>query len=343
VSDPLTYRAVGVDREAVGRALAQAAAAIGSTYTPAVVGGGGHFAGLYRLPTGSRPVLVASVDGVGTKAVLLARAGRLEVAGRDAVVHGINDVVVLGATPLVALDYVATGGDLSTDAVAAVIAGAAAACREEGVALLGGETAQMPGVYRPGALDVAACVVGVVETEDLCDGSSIRPTDAVIGLASSGLHTNGFSLVRAVLDRCGWTLDTVVADLDRPLGEVLLRPHRCYRRAVLALARAGWLRGAAHITGGGLAANLSRILPEGCRARLAWGSWPVPAVYDVLARAGRIPPQEMWATFNMGVGICAVVPADRAEAALQICRAQDAPGWLIGEVVAGERGVDVSD
>ncbi len=340
MSDLLTYRAAGVDREAVGRALARADAAIRSTYTAAVVGGGGHFAGLYRLPAGSDLVLVASVDGVGTKALLLARAGRLDVAGRDAVVHGVNDVAVVGATPLLALDYVA-GGDLDEDAVAAVIAGAAAACREEGVVLLGGETAQMPGVYRPGALDVAACVVGVVEAGRLCDGSAIRPTDAVIGLASSGLHTNGYSLVRAVLDRCGWTPDTVVEDLGGPLGEVLLHPHRSYRRALLALARTGWLRGAAHITGGGLPANVSRILPAGCRARVFSGSWPVPAVYHVLARAGRIPPQEMWATFNMGVGACAVVPADRAEAAVEICRAQDAPGWIIGEVVAGERGVDV--
>ncbi|MDR7612877.1 MAG: phosphoribosylformylglycinamidine cyclo-ligase [Armatimonadota bacterium] len=340
MADALTYRAAGVDRAAAARALARAAAAIGSARTEAVVGGGGHFAGLYRLPDRAR-LLAASVDGVGTKTVLLAQAGRLDIAGRDAVVHGINDVAVLGATPLLALDYVAAGADVGEDAVAAVIAGAASACREESVALVGGETAQMPGVYHPGMLDVAACVIGVVEGGDPCDGSAIRPGDAVLGLASSGLHTNGFSLVRAVLARCGWTLDTVVADVGRPLGEVLLAPHRCYRRVLLALARAGVLRGAAHITGGGLPGNVIRILPPGCRARLIRGRWPVPPIYDVLARAGGVPSREMWATFNMGVGVCAVVPPERAGAALEICRDHQVPAWLVGEVAEGERGVEV--
>ncbi len=337
---PLTYRSSGVDRAAVHGTLESLHARIRETFNAHVVGDVGHFGGLFHLSGYRDPVLVSSIDGVGTKVLLARHAGRLAGVGHDAVVHGVNDVAVLGAVPLFALDYVAAA-TLDPADLAALVDGMAVACREEGVALLGGETAQMPGVYTDAGMDVVACVMGVVDRSAIHDGSTIRRGDAVVGLASGGLHTNGFTLVRAVMHRSGWTLDTVLPELGVPLADALLSPHRSYRRALRALAGAGWLRGAAHITGGGLPANLVRILPRSCRARVATASWPVPPVFDVFGRGGRIARDEMFATFNMGVGLAAVVPADRAGLALDICRANGAEGWIIGEVVAGERGVDL--
>jgi len=339
-SDRLTYREAGVDRAAAAAALAAAREGIRGTFTPQVLGDLGQFGALYRLTGFRDPVLVSTIDGVGTKALLAREAGRLEVAGADAVVHGVNDVAVLGATPLFALDYLAASR-LDPPAVAAVLAGMAAACRAEGVALIGGETAQMPGVYAAPGLDVVACVVGAVERDGLCDGSTIRPGDLLVGLASAGLHTNGFSLVREILARRRWTLEAVPEGLDAPLGQVLLVPHRSYRRPLLALARARWLRGAAHITGGGLPANLARILPAGCRAVVETRRWTVPRIFAVLAQAGRLDREELFATFNMGIGMVAAVPRERAGLAVDICRANGAEATVIGEVVAGDRGVEV--
>ena len=336
----LTYRASGVDRAAVAAALDAVHERIRGTFTTQVLGDVGHFAGLFRLGGFRDPVLVSSIDGVGTKVLLARQAGRMEVVGRDAIMHGVNDVAVMGAAPLFALDYVAAARVDHAD-LAALVSGMSAACREEGVALLGGETAQMPGIYTETGLDVVACVIGVAERDGLCDGSNIRAGDAVIGLASNGLHTNGYTLVREVMRQCGWTLPAVFPDLGGTLADALLRPHRSYRRALQALAGAGWLRGAAHITGGGLPGNLVRILPPARRVRIDTAAWPVPPIFNVLARGGRIAREEMFATFNMGVGVAAVVPPDRAGLAVDICRANGAEGWIIGEIVAGERGVDL--
>ena len=336
----LTYRTAGVDRATVAAALDTVHERIRGTFTTQVLGDVGHFAGLFRLGGLRDPVLVSSIDGVGTKVLLARQAGRVEVAGRDAIMHGVNDVAVMGATPLFALDYVAASRVDPAD-LAALVSGMAAACREEGMALLGGETAQMPGVYTDIGFDVVACVIGAAERERLCDGSTIRPGDAVVGLASNGLHTNGYSLVREVMRRCGWTLQAVFPDLGGTLADALLRPHRSYRRALHALGGAGWLRGAAHITGGGLPGNLVRILPPARRARIDMGAWPVPPIFTVLARGGRIARDEMYTTFNMGVGVAAVVPPDRAGLAVDICRANGADGWIIGEIAAGERGVEL--
>src|SRR5437773_3335990 len=334
----LTYRASGVDRAAGAAALDAVHERVRGTFTTQVLGDVGHFAGLFRLGGFRDPVLVSSIDGVGTKVLLARQAGRMEVVGRDAIMHGVNDVAVMGAAPLFALDYVAAARVDPAD-LAALVSGMSAACREEGVALLGGETAQMPGIYTETGVDVGACVIGVAERGGLCDGSNIRAGDAVIGLASNGLHTNGYSLVREVMRRCGWTLPAVFPDLGGTLADALLRPHRSYRRALQALAGAGWLRGAAHITGGGLPGNLVRILPPARRVRIDTAAWPVPPIFNVLARGGRIAREEMFATFNMGVGVAAVVPPDRAGLAVDICRANGADGWIIGEIVAGERGV----
>jgi len=335
----LTYAGAGVDRERIAAALADAAPGIRETFSARVLGDGGQFSGLFHLGGFRDPVLVSTIDGIGTKAVLAREAGRLDVAGRDAIVHGVNDVAVLGATPLLALDYLAASR-LETGDLAALLDGITAACREEGVALIGGETSQMPGVYTDRGLDVVACVIGVVERDGLADGARIRPGDVLIGLASAGLHTNGFSLVREIMTRRGWVLDTVPDGLAMPLGEALLAPHRSYRLPLRALAKAGWLKGAAHITGGGIAANLVRILPEGRRARLAPGSWPVPRVFSTLQAGGRVDDREMAATFNMGVGMIVVVPKERGRLAMDICRANGAEAWIIGSVTSGERGVE---
>jgi len=329
-----------VDRAEITRALGAVADRIRGTFTPQVLGGLGQFGGLVHLRRYRDPVLVSTIDGVGTKGLLLREAGRLAVAGRDAIVHGVNDVAVLGATPLFALDYIA-GARLAQAEVVALLEGMTAACREEGVALVGGETAQMPGVYTAAGLDVAACIVGVVERDELADGAKIKPGHLLVGLAADGPHTNGFSMVREVMTRRRWTLDTVPEELGVPLRDVLLGPHRSYRKPLLALGKSQLLRGAAHITGGGIASNLVRILPEGCRAVVDRRGWSVPPLFAVLAHAGGIDPDEMWGTFNMGIGAIAVVPRERGRLAVDICRANGAEAWVIGEVAAGERGVEI--
>ncbi|MDQ7844173.1 MAG: phosphoribosylformylglycinamidine cyclo-ligase [Armatimonadota bacterium] len=339
-SDGLTYREAGVDRAEIARALGAVADRVRGTFTPQVLGDLGQFSGLFHLRRYRDPVLVSTIDGVGTKGLLLREAGRLAVAGRDAIVHGVNDVAVLGGTPLFALDYIAAGR-LEPAEVTALLEGMAAACREEGVALVGGETAQMPGVYTAQGLDVAACVVGVVERDEVADGAKIKPGHLLVGLAADGLHTNGFSLIREVMARRRWALDTVPEGLGVSLRDALLVPHRSYRKPLLALARSQLLRGAAHITGGGIAANLVRVLPDGCRAVVDTLTWTVPTLFAVLARAGGIETGEMWGTFNMGVGAIAVVPRERGRLAVDICRANGAEAWIIGEVVAGERGVEI--
>lgn len=339
MSERLTYAAAGVDRGTVMAALAAGTPAIRGTFSAHVLGDVGQFGGLFHLTGYRDPVLVSTIDGVGTKVLLAREAGRLDVVGRDAIVHGVNDVAVLGATPLFALDYLAAS-QLEAGEVTALLAGATAACREEGVALIGGETAQMPGVYAESGLDVVAAVVGVAERDGLTDGSRIRPGDILIGMASAGLHTNGYSLTRAIMARRRWALTTIPEGLFVSLADALLVPHRSYRRPLTALAKAGWLRGAAHVTGGGIAANLLRILPEGRRARLDPAGWPVPRLFSILQQAGNIDDQEMSATFNMGVGMIVVAPKERGRLATDICRANGAEAWVIGSVISGERGVE---
>lgn len=336
----MTYRDAGVHREAVQAVLVASRDQVRKTFTPAVLGDVGHFAGLFRLSGFRDPVLVSSIDGVGTKTLLAVAADRLPLIGHDVIVHSVNDVAVLGATPLFALDYIAAA-TLGPEALSAILNGVVAACREEGIALLGGESAQMPGVYTDRGLDVVAAVVGVAERAEVTDGSKIRPGDVLIGMASSGLHTNGYTLVRAVLAARGWSLRDAPAELGRTLADALLVPHRSYRKVLQALGRAGFLRGAAHITGGGIGANLSRILPPKCRARVAVGTWEVPTIFGILAKAGPIRPAEMFATFNMGIGMIAVVPRDRAGVAADLARAHGPESWIIGEVISGETGVDV--
>ncbi len=336
----ITYRDAGVDIAAGTRAVTLMADAVRATYGPEVLAGIGAFGGLFdaaALRGMDAQVLVASTDGVGTKTKIASALGRYDTIGHDIVNHCVNDILVQGARPLFFLDYIASS-KLDPAMVAAVVSGAAVACRAVGCALLGGETAEMPGVYAAGEFDLVGAIVGVVDRKDIIDGLAIQPGDVVIGLPSSGLHTNGYSLARRVFE--GWNLRAELPELGRPLGEALLAPHRSYRRPLRALARSGWLRGAAHITGGGIAGNLARILPPDRRARLDPSAWPVPPLFQVLQREGELDDAEMRATFNLGVGMIAVVPKERGRLATDICRANGAEAWIIGSVTDGERGVE---
>ena len=332
--NPLTYRAAGVDIDAGGELVERIRPAVESTRRPEVLGGIGGFGGMIELPAGyRRPVLVAGTDGVGTKLRLALETGRHEGIGTDLVAMCANDVAVQGAEPLLFLDYYATGA-LDVDTAAAVVRGVAAGCREAGAALLGGETAEMPGLYAGNDYDVAGFCVGVVERDALIEGTSVTPGDALIALPASGPHANGYSLIRKVLEQRPGAL---AEELDgEPLAEHLLRPTRIYAGLALALAAELPVKAYAHITGGGLPENLPRILPAGCAAELE--GWEQPSVFGWLARAGGIEPAEMLRTFNCGVGFVACVGAEHAERALAYLHAQGEPAWRLGEVVAAAEG-----
>jgi phosphoribosylformylglycinamidine cyclo-ligase len=299
-----TYEAAGVSLAAADEVVERLRAAVDSTRTPGVEGSFGGFAGLYAL--GASRLLAASTDSVGSKLVLSRRAGRLHDAGKDLAAHCIDDVLTTGAEPLFLLDYVAAH-ELDLAQVADLVAGAAEVCRAAGCALLGGETAELPGVYREEELDFAGTCVGIVERDRLIDGSRCEPGDVVLGLPSSGLHTNGFSLVRSLVGD-----DDFDADL-------LLAPHRLYLDEVRELRSRADVKALAHVTGGGILGNLTRVLPEGVGVEIDWGSWPRPPVYDWLVKHG-VDEEEQRRVFNLGIGMCAVVPTRDAEAGTVIGR-----------------------
>ncbi|HHY36195.1 MAG TPA: phosphoribosylformylglycinamidine cyclo-ligase [Firmicutes bacterium] len=339
--DELTYAGAGVDIEAANRAVKLLAEHIRSTRRPGVVGDIGGFGGLFRLPLGQyrEPVLVAGTDGVGTKLRLAFALDIHDTIGIDAVAMCVNDILVQGAEPLFFLDYLAVG-KLVPEQVAAIVSGVAAGCREAGCALLGGETAEMPGFYPPGEYDLAGFAVGVVEAAKIIDGSTIVPGDQIIGLPSSGLHSNGYSLARkALLEEAGFSLDRYFPELGRTLGEELLTPTKIYVKEVLPLLRRFPVKGLAHITGGGLVENIPRILPPGCRARIRCSSWQVPPIFQLIRRAGRISAAEMHRVFNMGIGL--VIIADPAAAEEIRASFSGSPPPVIGEIVAGERAVEL--
>lgn len=320
------YREAGVDIAAAGDLVGRLRAISQSAGRPEVLAGVGGFAGLFALGGRYRdPVLVSGADGVGSKLQLALAAGDLAAVGVDCVAMSVNDVLTAGAEPLFFLDYLAVHA-LEPAQVEALVAGVAAGCREAGCALLGGETAQLPDLYRAGDFDLAGFCVGVAERDRLLDGAGVGPGDAVIGLASSGAHSNGFALIRRLLARAG---------AGGPVRD-LLAPTRIYVKPVLAALRDGApIRAMAHVTGGGLPGNLPRALPPGCRAVLHRGAWPEPPVFGWIRQTGRIPEDEMRRVFNLGIGFCVVVPAGDADA---VCRALR-PAWRIGEIVAGESGV----
>lgn len=310
-AERLDYRSAGVDIDEADRTLDRIRPLVASTRRPEVLSDVGSFGGLFRLNTAGfeRPVLVASTDGVGTKLRVARDAGRHEVPGYDLVSHCINDILVQGAEPLFFLDYLAMGR-LDAGVAEGVIRGIANACREFGVALLGGETAEMPGFYPGGDYDLAGTIVGVVEEKSIIDGSAVEPGDVLIGLPSSGLHTNGYSLARAIVfDRLGLGVDDVLPGLEITAADALLAPHRCYLPPVRPLLRDRRLRALAHITGGGISDNLPRVLPAGVSAEVNLDSFRLPPLFRFLADAGRMAAGEMLRTFNCGVGLIAVVAA----------------------------------
>jgi len=342
VVEELTYKAAGVDIEAGYRAVEKIKALARATLGPEVLLPPGAFGGAYVLGDGvDAPVLVAGCDGVGTKLKVAFMTGRHDTVGIDAVAYCVNDILCHGARPLFFLDYVAVG-KLDPDQVEAIVRGVAEGCRQAGCALLGGETAEMPGFYAPGEYDIAGFAVGVVPRNRLIDGRRVAPGDAIIGLASTGLHSSGYSLARrALLEHARLPLDAVVPPLGRPLGDELLEPTAIYVRPVLSLIDVCDVRGIANISGGGLPENLPRAMAPGTRARLEWGRWPVPPVFDLIREVGRVSRREMLRTFNLGVGMCVIVPADQAEAAVAHLAGFGQRAWVIGRVVAGEPGVDV--
>ena len=314
-----SYAASGVDIAAADRAKALMLEAVRATQGPRVLAGMGAFAGMLdaaSIKEMRRPALVASTDGVGTKTLIAAQAGRFDTIGHDLVNHSVNDLLTQGARPLFFMDYLAMG-KLDPLQAASIVGSVAAACKEIGCALLGGETAEMPGVYLPGAFDLAGTIVGIVEQDAIIDSTAICPGDVLLGLPSSGLHTNGYSLARRVF--APYALDTIFPELGEPLVDALLRPHRCYLQEIallhLRLAEKGHtIKGIAHITGGGFAGNIARILPAGVQAVIETNAWDVPPLFRLLARLGQVSREEMYRTLNMGVGmVLALSPEATAE------------------------------
>jgi phosphoribosylaminoimidazole synthetase/phosphoribosylamine--glycine ligase len=332
-----SYAASGVDIDEGNRAVAQMRAAVERTHGAEVVRGVGSFGGAFSakaLAAMRDPVLVASTDGVGTKVELAARLGRVRGVGADIVNHCIDDVLVQAARPLFFLDYIAAG-ELDADLVAEVVTGMAEACENAACTLLGGETAEMPGVYAPGAFDIAGTLVGVVEQTHLLPRPDVGPGDVLVGVASSGPHTNGYSLLRTVFE---WMpMDVAPAGLDRPLGDALLEPHRSYLHVLGPAIDSGCVKALAHITGGGLVENVPRVLPEGVGARVELGSWPVPPLFRLVAElASQLDTHELYRTLNMGIGmvvVCAPGDADAVQSSIP------EPTWIIGDLVAGPRSV----
>ena len=337
----LDYRSAGVDIDAGTEAVRRIRALARGTFTPGVLSEIGSFGGLFRpdLTGLTDPVLVSSADGVGTKLKVAFLAGRHETVGCDLVNHCVNDILVQGAAPLFFLDYLATGR-LSPDVTEAVVRGIAAACTENGCALLGGETAEMPGFYADGEYDLAGFIVGIADRDRLIDGRGIRPGDQVIGLPSNGLHTNGYSLARRIVfDILGLTVDSSPDGLGGPVGEVLLRPHRSYLRLVSRLLAEGTgvVKAMAHITGGGLTDNLPRVLPPGAAVDIDRRAWTPPPVFTFLQRHGGLTDTEALRTFNMGIGLVIVCAPDQRDALLAWCRGHGEPGAaVIGRVTTGD-------
>ncbi len=331
MTKPSAYAAAGVNIDEKNKAFALMREAVRSTYGPEVLWGMGAFGGLYdaaKLQKMRSPVLVASTDGVGTKTMLAAMLGRYETLGHDIVNHCVNDILVQGAEPLFFLDYVATP-KLDPQVIAAIVSGCAAACREAGCALLGGETAEMPDVYQPGQMDLVGTIIGVVERGEIIDGRGIVPGHVLVGLPSSGLHTNGYSLVRRIFGR--EALDRYADLLGRPLGEALLEPHRSYLPHVRAIRKVAEVHGLAHITGGGFVDNIPRILPENTAVVISRGAWDVPPLFELIERVGQVDHDEMYRVFNMGIGMVAVVSSCDVDGVVAAMEGRARP---IGEVVA---------
>ena len=333
----MDYREAGVDVQEARAFVDKIGSLVQSTHRSGVLGGLGGFSGLFQLPTGFKePVLVSGTDGVGTKLKLAQDLNCHHTVGIDLVAMCVNDVLTSGAEPLFFLDYLATG-KLNSEQLTQVVAGIAEGCRQSGCALLGGETAEMPGFYQKGEYDLAGFCVGIVEKSQIIDGSQVQLGDVAIGLASQGVHSNGFSLVRKIVSNGDFNWDTRPELLgDKSLGEVLLTPTRIYVKPVLDARRAGLdIHGMAHITGGGLPENLPRCLGAGQSIQINPSSWVIPPIFQWLADAGQVSPPAMFNTFNMGIGFVLLVPPEQADKTIAWFESQDIAAYAIGEAIAG--------
>jgi phosphoribosylformylglycinamidine cyclo-ligase len=337
----MDYKGAGVDIEAGNETVRRIKGLAKSTFTAGVLSEIGSYGGLFRLDPAAwkDPILVSSADGVGTKLKIAFLANEHRTIGVDLVNHCVNDILVQGARPLFFLDYLATGR-LQPDVAEHVVDGLARACRENSCALIGGETAEMPGFYGDDEYDLAGFIVGAVEAETLIDGRGISAGDVVIGLPSSGLHTNGYSLARQIVfEHLGLKVDTRVEELGETIGSALLRPHRSYLNALYPLVVRGAIKGMAHITGGGLTDNVPRILPDGTAARIDRSAWTAPPLFPWLQRAGNVPEADMLRTFNMGIGMVVVCTPALVDAIMDDLHARREDPVLIGEIITGDREV----
>jgi phosphoribosylformylglycinamidine cyclo-ligase len=332
-----TYKEAGVDVEAGDEAVDRIRPMVRETFTPGVLADIGAFGSFFELDVGDmeRPVLVSSIDGVGTKVKVAGRAGRYDTVGQDLVNHCVNDVAVCGAEPLYFLDYVGTG-TLDPGVAEDIVRGFATACSENGCALVGGELAEMPDVYGEADFDLVGTIVGVVDKADVVDGSPIEPGDVLLGVPSTGIHTNGYTLARTVLFERYDVDDRVEALGGQTIGEALLQVHRSYLEAIRALVEHDLAQGLVHVTGGGLPGNLRRVMPEGCRAAVDYGAWERPAIFDLIQQEGDVPEADMRQTFNLGVGLVAVVREADLGAARDALRAKGETPIQIGRVKGAE-------
>jgi phosphoribosylformylglycinamidine cyclo-ligase len=334
----LTYKNSGVDISAGDRATVKIKSLAKSTFTPQVLKEIGSFGGFFALRRSEykSPVLVSSVDSVGTKLKVAFMMGKHNTVGEDLVNHCVNDILVHGAKPLFFLDYIGTG-KLFPDVVEQIVKGLSAACRKVGCSLIGGETAELPEFYKKGEYDLAGCIVGVVEKKKIIDGSGIRTGDQIIGLKSNGLHTNGYSLARKVLfNRAHLGVNDYVKELRTTVGKELLKVHRCYAPSIFPLLRKFKIKGIAHITGGGIKGNLCRILPKNCDAKILTDSWKVPAIFKFIQRLGNIENREMFKVFNMGIGLVLVVSKSEMGRILNRLSSLKETAFLIGEITSGK-------
>lgn len=340
---PATYADAGVDINAANEAVLRMKEHLRSTFTPGVLADVGSFGGMFALDKNAaqEPVLVSSIDGVGTKLKIAFLMDRHDTIGRDLVWHCVNDILVQGARPLFFLDYFGTG-KLAPLVAADVVKGLAEGCRAVGCALVGGETAEMPSMYQDNEYDLAGCIVGLVDRKRIIDGTRVSPGDALVGIASDGLHTNGYSLARSVLlDRLRLSIDRHLPELNRTLGEELLAPHRCYAPALLPLLPEFDVRALAHITGGGFYDNIPRVLPADCQAVVDRRAWTPAPIFQLIQKGGDVSDAEMFRTFNMGIGMVAIVPREQQTAFVERLRQSGESAALIGSVIRGSREVQV--
>ncbi|MEN9355293.1 MAG: phosphoribosylformylglycinamidine cyclo-ligase [Fibrobacterota bacterium] len=338
----MDYATAGVSIERSDKVKNNIAEAVKSTFGPRVLGAFGSFGGCFSAAgLGKDPVLVSSCDGVGTKLKLAFMSGIHTSVGQDIVNHSVNDILVQGAKPLFFFDYIATG-KLKDGVVEGIVEGLAKACREAGAALLGGETAEMPGFYTDDEYDLAGFIVGVVEKENLIDGSKVRPGDVILGLPSSGLHTNGYTLARKVyFDIAGLKLEDTLEGIDGPIGAALMAPHKSYLKPLMPLIEKKVINGLVHLTGGGFQGNIPRILPETCDAKINRDAWEVPALFAHIQRLGNVTREEMDRAFNMGIGMLVVVSPDVADSVEAELKAAGEAVVRVGEIVPGAKGVQL--